>query len=70
MPIVVFPVFPAFYFISLKVHHYYCRTNSLDLHTVTPSAITGMRRAAGGRQPTAAKPPLYYICVITNKTHP
>ena len=43
----------------------YCRTihNSLELHTRTPSAITGMRGAACRRQPAAAKPPLY-ICMI------
>ena len=35
--------------------HYF---NSLELHARTPSAITGMRGAAGGRQPATAKPPL------------
>ena len=43
---------------------YYCRTNSVELHTGTPSAIAGMRGAAGGRQAAAAEyiPSMYYVC--------
>ena len=40
-----------------------CRTNSLELHTRTPSDITGRRGAAGGRQPAAATPPLYIVYI-------
>ena len=35
----------------------YCRTYGLDV----PTSSTGMRRAAGGRQPAAAKPPYTHI---------
>ena len=39
----------------------YSRTKSLELHTRTPSATTGVRGSAGGPQPAAAKLPLYNI---------
>ena len=56
-------VFPAFYFLTqnsffLCTTWQYCRSNNLELHTGTPSPITGMRGVASGRQPAAAKPPL------------
>ena len=63
-----FLVFGAFYFLSLSFFSYtpwqYCRTNSLELHTCTPSDITIIRVAAGGRQPAAAKPPLHIMLFL------
>ena len=38
----------------------YCRTSSLELHTGTRLAITGMRGATGGRKPPS------YIYIYTN----
>ena len=60
---VFFLVFPAFSLFLLKTVFYNAPLGStvalgLELYTRTPSAITGMRGAAGGRTPAAAKPPL------------
>ena len=51
---------------SLEIVSYYAplgSTVALNAYQITPSAITGKRGAAGGRQPATAKPSLY-ICVI------
>lgn len=48
-----------------------CRISGLWLST-TPSTVTGMREAEGGRQPVAAKPPscaIYYNYYINDNNN-
>ena len=47
----------------------FCRTNGFELHTGIPSAISGMRGAAGRRHPAEAKPPLYTVFCSSAADH-
>ena len=71
-PFVVFAEFcfssPKTLFCNTPLGSIVALTVSSCRHTGTPLAITGIRGAVGGRQSTAAKPPLYiyirYKCFL------
>ena len=77
MEMFVFLVFAAFafssssrkiMFFSVPLGSTVTLTASNCIHTGTPSAMTGMRRDAGGRQPAAARPTsslcIYFVYIL------
>lgn len=60
----VYGVFYTFFFFLSFTLCQHCRTNNIECHIGTPSAITGMLEATSGSQHAAAMPPLYILFYI------